>query len=531
MPRRREIPAADLGALLRRKTRTLFTLLSVIAAFLLFGLLDSVRSAFASAGQQRRRRRPPGHGLEDQLHACRCRRACWRGSSAVPGVDERDLRELVRRHLPGSEEFLSNRRWRRTSSTSIRNGSMIAGPSARRFATRAPARWSASSWRSSSTGRSATRFRCRRRSSRRRDGSNTWTFDLVGIYTVDRSEAEGPGERAVLQLGLFRRGARVRQRQRRLVRRRAWPTANQAEQVAQAIDALSANSDHETQTQTEQAFNARFVSQFGDIGLIVGAIMGAVFFTLILLTGNTMAQAVRERIPELAVLKTIGFSNRSVLRLVLAESVLLIAARRRRRAAAGRPGGRRAASAIGAAAADAAGRRGDLAARAGADDADRTDRRRAAGAGAACACASSMRWPDAEAHAHGSIGSHGRLVLGSCSLVARWRVLVLVLAPWWLLLAACWCWRSGWLSTRIGRQAWSVTQVGICDDPAAARLLARWSSSASPAWSACWWRCWRWRRASRRRCKQTRQRRHRDRDARRRADRAQVGARSRQRRR
>jgi putative ABC transport system permease protein len=87
---------------------------------------------------------------------------------------------------------------------------------------------------------------------------------------------------------------------------------------------LSTNSDHETKTQTEQAFNAAFVSQFGDIGLIVGAIMGAVFFTLILLTGNTMAQAVRERIPELAVLKTIGFSNHSVLALVLAESVLLI---------------------------------------------------------------------------------------------------------------------------------------------------------------------------------------------------------------
>jgi putative ABC transport system permease protein len=97
-----------------------------------------------------------------------------------------------------------------------------------------------------------------------------------------------------------------------------------ADQVAQAIDALSANSDHETKTQTEQAFQAAFVSQFADIGLIVGAIMGAVFFTLILLTGNTMAQAVRERIPELAVLKTIGFSNASVLGLVLAESVLLI---------------------------------------------------------------------------------------------------------------------------------------------------------------------------------------------------------------
>ena len=94
--------------------------------------------------------------------------------------------------------------------------------------------------------------------------------------------------------------------------------------VAQAIDRGRDNSDHETKTQTEQAFQASFVGQFGDIGLIVGAIIAAVFFTLILLTGNTMAQAVRERIPEFAVLKTIGFSNRSVLLLVLAEAVLLI---------------------------------------------------------------------------------------------------------------------------------------------------------------------------------------------------------------
>ena len=94
--------------------------------------------------------------------------------------------------------------------------------------------------------------------------------------------------------------------------------------MAKAIDALSANSDHETKTQTEQAFNQAFVKQIADIGLIVTAIMGAVFFTLLLLTGNTMAQAVRERIPELAVLKTIGFTNGSVLALVLAESVLLV---------------------------------------------------------------------------------------------------------------------------------------------------------------------------------------------------------------
>jgi putative ABC transport system permease protein len=66
------------------------------------------------------------------------------------------------------------------------------------------------------------------------------------------------------------------------------------------------------------------MKQLADIGLIVGSIMGAVFFTLLLLSGNTMMQAVRERTSELAVLKTIGFSSQSVLAMVLAESVLLV---------------------------------------------------------------------------------------------------------------------------------------------------------------------------------------------------------------
>jgi putative ABC transport system permease protein len=98
----------------------------------------------------------------------------------------------------------------------------------------------------------------------------------------------------------------------------------QADRVSKAIDALSLNSPNETKTMTEAASFANWMKQTADIGLIVGSIMGAVFFTLLLLTGNTMAQAVRERIPELAVLKTIGFSNKSVLGLVLAESVLLV---------------------------------------------------------------------------------------------------------------------------------------------------------------------------------------------------------------
>ena len=156
-----------------------------------------------------------------------------------------------------------------------------------------------------------------------KNGSNAWTFDLVGIFHVLDSKQRDRENLLVFNWDYFDEArafgnGNVGWYVTRVADR------NAAAQVARAIDALSENSDHETKTQTEQAFNAGFVSQFADIGLIVAAIMGAVFFTLVLLTGNTMAQAVRERIPELAVLKTIGFSNRSVLALLLVESVLLI---------------------------------------------------------------------------------------------------------------------------------------------------------------------------------------------------------------
>jgi putative ABC transport system permease protein len=93
--------------------------------------------------------------------------------------------------------------------------------------------------------------------------------------------------------------------------------------VTKAIDERFANSPYETKTDTERAFAASFAKQMGNIELLVLSIGGVVFFTLLLVTGNTMAISVRERTGELAVLKTIGFSDRSVLLLVLAESALI----------------------------------------------------------------------------------------------------------------------------------------------------------------------------------------------------------------
>jgi putative ABC transport system permease protein len=97
----------------------------------------------------------------------------------------------------------------------------------------------------------------------------------------------------------------------------------QAAQVAADIDALFANSFTETKTSSEKDFVASFAKQFADIGLITTYILAAVFFTMLLVAGNTMAQSVRERIPELAILKTLGFSDVTVLNMVLAESLLI----------------------------------------------------------------------------------------------------------------------------------------------------------------------------------------------------------------
>src|SRR6202049_4500587 len=98
-----------------------------------------------------------------------------------------------------------------------------------------------------------------------------------------------------------------------------------AVRVAKAIDKGFANSSTETKTETESAFAAGFAKQFGNIELLILTIGGVVFFTLLLVTGNTMAISVRERVGELAVLKAIGFSDRTVLFFVLAEAVIISA--------------------------------------------------------------------------------------------------------------------------------------------------------------------------------------------------------------
>ncbi|HET8796741.1 MAG TPA: ABC transporter permease, partial [Thermoanaerobaculia bacterium] len=149
---------------------------------------------------------------------------------------------------------------------------------------------------------------------------NTWTFDLVGIYDGKYKDTDTSGfyfrHDYLDENRLYGEGTT------------GWYTIRvkdpkDAERVADAVDALFANSPQETSTETEMAFIKGFAQQIGNVGKIVQAVLTAVFFIILLVAGNTMAQAVRERMSELGVLKAIGFTDTQVLWFVLAEALLI----------------------------------------------------------------------------------------------------------------------------------------------------------------------------------------------------------------
>ena len=154
-----------------------------------------------------------------------------------------------------------------------------------------------------------------------KDGSETWAFDIVGIMT--NTSKGGSDAMFLFRYDYFDEARLWSQGTVGWYILTLAAGANPVE-VANAIDAQFENSPAETKTSTEDAFARSFMEQMGNIALIVQLILGAVFFTLLLVTGNTMAQSVRERIGELAVLKTVGFRDRTVLGIVLAESVMII---------------------------------------------------------------------------------------------------------------------------------------------------------------------------------------------------------------
>lgn len=157
----------------------------------------------------------------------------------------------------------------------------------------------------------------------RRDGTSDWAFDIVGIF----GKPNGPSfidssMRIVVQYAYVDEGrASDRGSVFGFVATTADPAATPA--VAAAIDRQFANSSDETETSSEKDYVANALAQLGNIKLFVTAIVLAVFFTLLFLTGNSVAQSVNERTGELAVLKSVGFSDLAVQGIVVAETLIL----------------------------------------------------------------------------------------------------------------------------------------------------------------------------------------------------------------
>lgn len=154
---------------------------------------------------------------------------------------------------------------------------------------------------------------------RQKDGSNVWDLRIDGIYS---NTASGDTNALFFHYQYFNE---TRSFGRDTI---GWlvlrvKDAAQSPAVARRIDALFANSESETKTSTERAFAQSFINQVGNISAIITVVVSAVLFTMLLVTANTMGQSIRERTPELAVMKTLGFTSGQVLALVLCESLLL----------------------------------------------------------------------------------------------------------------------------------------------------------------------------------------------------------------
>ena len=310
------------AALFRRKTRTLLTLASILAAFLLFGLLDGIRTSFAELGKSsdgaQRLQTSSRLSIVETLPISlepRIRRidniqdvtyANWFGGAYQKPSNQLFTFAVADNYLDLYPEIevapAEVETWKRT-----RTGILVGDAMMKRF-----------NW------KVGQRIPLQSTIFPNSDGTLNWEFDIVGVLKAKDGKSAGFTEALILMHYKY-----FEESTPYVDGDVGWYVSRvsdvrRSDAAAKAIDALSANSPHETRTMNEQAAMASQLKQMADIGLIVGSIMGAVFFTLLLLTGNTMAQAVRERTSELAVLKTIGFSSPSVLAMVLAESVLLV---------------------------------------------------------------------------------------------------------------------------------------------------------------------------------------------------------------
>jgi len=301
--------------LTRRKTRTIFTVLSIAVAFVLFGILAALNVAFSQgvelAGNDRliiqhkvsliqllpqsyEARLETTPGVVDVLHQTYFGGIYQKPSNffmQTPVRPDRLLKLYPEYVLPADQRkaFLTDRAC-----------AIVGRQTADRFGFKVGDRVpiQATIW-------------------RKQGGGSTWEFNICGIFDGNKKGVDTTS--FFFNYDYF---DEARQFGQGLV---GWYVIRindpaKAPEIAARIDAMFANSFAETKTTTEKAFLQAFAKQIGDIGLIIRGIVTAVFFTILLVAANTMGQSVRERTSELAVLKTLGFSDAIVLGLVLAES-------------------------------------------------------------------------------------------------------------------------------------------------------------------------------------------------------------------
>lgn len=310
-----------LSNLARRRLRTLLTMLSVLVAFVLYGYMAAIGRALdqgvGMAGADRllvRNRVTIALPLPE---------AYFNRIARQPGVESvslqvwfggiyQDPKNFFAQMAVRPEELLrmypeyvlsgeAREAWMRT-----RDGAVVGRRSAERFG-----------W------RVGDRIPLQPTVWRKKTGGPAWEFELVGIY-------DGANKGTDDTNFFFRYDylEEARSYGKGLVN---WYMVrvvdpSEVDAVARRIDAEFANSPWETKAETEASFLRGWARQIGDITTIMVAILGAVFFTILLVAGNTMAQSVRERTNELGVLKAVGFSNGQVLAMVLGESCLLAGA-------------------------------------------------------------------------------------------------------------------------------------------------------------------------------------------------------------
>jgi putative ABC transport system permease protein len=307
------------AGLMRKRVRTALAMVSVAIAFWLYGTLDSVTAAFDDAliamTSDVRLRTQSRQNVRAGLPLAHRSRI-----EAVPGVRDVGLVAFVGGYYQEPVNFIE------VSAIDIERvdagGSFDVDPAhveaMRRVRTGAiigPELVRLYGWKIDD------RVTVRSPVWAKEDGTNDWTFDIVGVYGIPDGAFPADGNFWINydyfdEERVFAKGAVTFYTLR-------VHDADRAAAIAAEIDALFANSADETLTQSERDFFNAQIERVGNIGLIVNSIIGAVLFALLFVTGNTMMQSIRERIPELAVLKTYGFSNLAVNLLIFAESALL----------------------------------------------------------------------------------------------------------------------------------------------------------------------------------------------------------------